>query len=124
MRRPDGNIQQRSPGSYRLRYDIGKDPTGKRIVATTTIRGTRDDAERELRRLLRLVDTNQHADPSRMTVGQWLEHWIEAIKTKIAPKTHERYAEIVRCHLIPALGNIQLAKLTASNPEGLHRLGY
>jgi integrase len=113
MRRPKGNIEQRSRGSYRLRYIVGKDPTGKRIVATTTIRGSREDAERELTRLRRLVDTNQHADPNRMTVAQWLEHWIAAIKTKIAPKTHERYAEIVRCHLVPTLGNIQLAKLTA-----------
>jgi hypothetical protein len=47
--RPRGNIEQRSPGSYRLRYSLGRDPvTGKRRTATTTIRGTRKDAEREL----------------------------------------------------------------------------
>src|SRR5262245_49620453 len=43
--RPRGNIHQRSPGSFRLRYTLGKDPvTGKRRTATTTLRGTRKDA--------------------------------------------------------------------------------
>ena len=46
MRRPRGHIQQRSEGSFRLRYTIGRDPaTGKRLTATATVRGTRKDAE-------------------------------------------------------------------------------
>jgi len=69
MRRPRGHIQQRSEGSFRLRYTLGRDPvTGKRRIATTTVRGTRKDAERELTRLLRTADTGEHVDPSRMTV--------------------------------------------------------
>ena len=113
--RPRGTIQQRSPGSYRLRYDIGDDASGKRLRATTTIRGTRKDAERELTKQLRAVDTNQHVDPSRTTVGEWLDHWIDSVRTEVAPKTHESYAEIVRCYLNPALGSIRLDKLTPSN---------
>jgi integrase len=37
--------------------------------------------------------------------------WLEAVRPEISPKAHERYAEIVRCYLIPALGHHQLAKL-------------
>ena len=69
-----GHIHQRSPGSFRLRYTLGKDPvTGKRRTATATVRGTRKDAERELTRLLRARDTEEHVDPTRMTVRQWLK---------------------------------------------------
>src|SRR5262245_22433713 len=68
MSRRRGNIQVRSPGSYRLRYSLGRDPIGKRRIATTTVRGTRKDAERELTRLLRTADAGEHVDPSRMTV--------------------------------------------------------
>src|SRR5580704_5587503 len=50
MRRT-GHIRQRSPGRWELRYSLGTDAaTGKRKIATTTIRGKRQDAERELRR--------------------------------------------------------------------------
>src|SRR5262249_36769486 len=83
---------------------LGKDPiTGKRRTATTTVRGTRKDAERELTRLLRTADTGEHVHPNRMTVEQWLELWLDTIRAEVSPKTHESYAEIVRCYLTPAL---------------------
>src|SRR6516162_3986000 len=109
--RPRGTITSRSPGSYRIRYSLGRDPvSGKRRFGTATIRGTRREAERELVRLLRTVDTGEHVDPNRMTVGDWLEAWLKALE--ISPKAHERYTEIVRCYLTPGLGQIQLTKLT------------
>jgi integrase len=107
-----GHIRQRSAGSWELRYDFGTDPaTGKRRVATSTVRGNRKDAEVELRRLLRTLDTGAHIDPTRLSVGQWLEQWLETVRTEVSPKTHERYGEIVRNFLIPSLGNLALTKL-------------
>ena len=53
-------------------------------------------AEKELRRLLRTLDTGEHVDPSRMTVRRWLTMWLATVREEVAPKTHERYAEIVR----------------------------
>jgi integrase len=46
-----------------------------------------------------------------MTVGEWLDTWTDATKAEVSPKTHERYAEIVRCYLKPALGGIKLQRL-------------
>jgi len=110
--RPRGHIQSRSPGSYRLRYSLVRDPiTGKRRIATTTVRGTRKDAERELTRLLRTADTGEHVDPSRMTVRQWLKTWLDTVRSEISPKSYERYSEIVRCYLVPALGEFALTNL-------------
>jgi integrase len=119
--RPRGHIQQRSPGSFRLRYTLGKDPvTGKRRTATTTIRGTRKDAERELTRLLRTADTGEHVDSSRITVRQWLAHWLGTVRAEVSPKTFERYEEIVRSYWLPALGNVVLVKLTPSQVQKAH----
>jgi integrase len=80
-------------------------------MATTTVRGSRKDAEKELRRLLRSLDTGEHVDPNRITVREWLATWLGAVRSEVAPKTHERYGEIVNHFLTPALGNLQLAKL-------------
>src|SRR5437660_8715082 len=108
MRRT-GHIRERSAGSYELRYNLGTDPaTGKRKMATATVRGTRKDAEKELRRLLRTLDTGEHVDPTRMTVREWLSAWLAAVREEVSPKTHERYGELVRNSLSPALGNLQL----------------
>jgi integrase len=64
MRRT-GHIRERSAGLFELRYSLGTDPaTGKRKLVTTTFLGTRKDAEKELRRLLRSLDTGEHVDPT------------------------------------------------------------
>src|SRR5438045_9392900 len=95
MRRT-GHIRERSPGSYELRDSLGTDPaTGKRKVATATVRGSRKDAEKELRRLLRTLDTGDHVDPTRMTVREWLSAWLSTVREEVSPKTHERYSQIV-----------------------------
>src|SRR5262245_54470110 len=91
MRRT-GHIRERTPGSFELRYSPGTDPaTGKRRTATVTVRGSRKDAEKELRRLLRALDTGEHVDPNRITVRAWLLTWLGAIRQEVAPRTAERY---------------------------------
>ena len=116
--RGTGHIRQRSKGSWELRYSRGNDAaTGKRLVVTTTVRGDRKAAERELRRLLRTVDTGEHVDPTRMTVGTWLTQWHGTRREEGSPKTHERYGEIVNNFLIPTLGALPLTKLTTSHIE-------
>jgi integrase len=107
-----GHIRQRSVGSWEVRYDFGTDPaTGKRRIATVTVRGDRKTAEKELRRLLRTVDDGSHVDPTHVTVRQWLETWLATVQSETSPKTSERYGEICRNFLMPALGNIEVAKL-------------
>jgi integrase len=101
-----GHIRARSAGSYELRYQAD----GKTI--TKTFRGGKREAERELRRLLSLVDNNRHPnDPDRLTVAQWLARWLLIIKPEVAAQTWVNCETAVRVHLIPALGAIQLARL-------------
>ena len=113
--RPTGHIRQRSSGSFEIRYSFGTDPaTGKRRIATTTVKGNRRAAEKELRRLLRSLDTGEHVDPIRMTVRQWLAAWVATVREEVSPKTYERYSEIVNNFLAPELGALSIAKLTAA----------
>jgi integrase len=119
--RSTGHIRQRSPGSWELRYSLGTDPaSGKRRVATTTVTGTRRAAEKELRRLLRSLDTGEHVDPSRMTVREWLMTWLVAVREEVSPKSYERYAEIVRHFLMPEIGNLPLVKLAPAHLQSAY----
>jgi integrase len=65
--------------------------------------------------LLRSVDTGEHVDPTKITTGEWLGLWVDTTKAEVSPKTNERYAEIVRCYLLPAIGRIQLQRLTPTD---------
>src|ERR1700692_2675143 len=114
--RPTGHIRERSPGSWEIRYSLGTDPaTGKRWMVTATVRGARRTAEKELRRLLRTVDTGEHVDPTRLTVGEWLATWLGAIRDEVSPKSPERYSEIVNHYLAPTLGSSPIAKLAPAH---------
>jgi integrase len=115
MRRT-GHIRERSPGAFEIRYSLGTDlATGKRKIATATVRGSRKDADKELRRLLRALDTGQHIDPTRMTTGRWLATWLDTVRHEVALRSYERYAVIVNRHLSPALGNLPIEKLAPAH---------
>jgi integrase len=116
-----GHIQQRSPGSYRVAVSAGFDPvTGRRRQVFRTVKGTKRDAERELTKLLREIDSGSFADPGRTTVGEYLEQWLVHVKTRVRSRTFERYEALVRRHLVPTLGAIPLAKLQPLHIQGLY----
>lgn len=109
--RNQGHIRERSPGAFEIRYSWIDPVTGKRRTATATVRGTRKDAQKELRSRLKALDDHKHVDPTRMKVRDWLETWLGLIKEEVGPKTHERYGEFVRHFLTPALGDLLLQRL-------------
>jgi len=115
-----GYIRQRSKGKWEITIDRGRDPsTGKRQRHFETVKGIKKDAQRRLHELLLSVDNHTYVKPTRMTVGQFLEDWLQdyvAIHT--APRTRERTEEIVRLHLIPAFGSVLLPAL---QPQQIQR---
>ena len=106
-----GHIRKRSKNSWTLQWYEGMRPDGRKKWGTCTVRGGPRKAEAELHRILSEIHTGQYVDPAKITVGQYLEKWLSATKDSVSAKTHERYAEIVRKHLIPALGRCDLGKL-------------
>ncbi len=73
--------------------------------------------QREVREKLAAVkrDVDRGAAPitGRTTVAQYLEQWLEeAAKPRVRHSTYVSYSAIVRNHLIPRLGKVQLTKLT------------
>ena len=50
-------------------------------------------------------------EPSKTTMAQYLERWLDHIKSQVSPRSHERYVEIARKNLAPLIGSIVLTKL-------------
>ena len=68
----EGSIQARGANTFRLRYRIDDQRFEK------TFHGTQAEARKELRRLLKSADDGDHVPPTKITVGQWIERWLEA----------------------------------------------
>ncbi len=108
-----GSIQKRTKGSWRLVFDLERDHSGRRRQMTVTFRGTKKDAEAELADQIAKIKNGGFVEPHKLAVGEYLERWLKnRVKDNTSAKTFERYSEICRNHLIPALGKHKLSKLT------------
>jgi integrase len=106
-----GHIRNRGKKSWAIVIDLGRDNSGKRRQKWHSVQGTKKDAERELAKLLHQRNSGTYVAPGKLSVRELLEQWLNIIRPNVAPKTFERYQEIVRLHLVPALGH-----------HGLHRV--
>jgi hypothetical protein len=66
----EGAITQRGGDVWRLRFRVD----GRRRLKTIT--GTRVEAQKELRRLLKSIDDGDAVAPSRITLKQWSDQWL------------------------------------------------
>jgi integrase len=116
----NGAIEQRSPGSFRLRYNGPSDAVGKRKQITETLRGSRRDAERLLRERLSTVENGSYITPEKQTVGQFLAKWLDTYAaTNVTPKTVQGYRQIISCYASP-LAHHHIQALTARHIQGVY----
>ncbi|HLG87046.1 MAG TPA: site-specific integrase [Alphaproteobacteria bacterium] len=114
----EGGLRQRSPRSWEIKFDAGVDPkTGKRLTRFTTVRGTKKDALEALAKYRNQRTEGTLLEPKRITLAAFLELWLTGQQHRVSAKTWQRYAEIARKHLIPALGAHPLSKLTPLHLE-------
>lgn len=114
--------KRQAKGGWTIVLDLPRDPiTGKRRQQSITVKGTKKDAERRLRELLHQLDTGGFVEPINLTLAEYLEQWLRdyaAINT--APRTYERYVELVRHHLTPGLGSIPLVSLKPNHIQAYY----
>jgi integrase len=115
-----GHIVKRGKNSYAIVLSLGADPaTGKRKQQWVSVKGTKKDAERRLSEMLHQLDTGTFMKPSKTTLAEFLERWLQDYAwPNLSPKTAEGYEHIMRRHLIPMLGNMVLTQL---KPEHVQR---
>jgi len=105
--------KRNEPKTWEISIDLGRDgTTGKRPRHFETFKGRKTEAQKRLAELLVSLEQGIYVKPSRLTVAQFLEEWLrDYVATNTAPRTAERYEQIVRTRLIPALGSLPLLGL-------------
>lgn len=107
-----GNITRRGKSSWRLKFDVGTDASGKRIIQYEMVHGTRRAAEIALAKRLNELADGRYVAPTIETVETYARHWLEHIAPAgRSPLTVERYGSMINAHIIPALGSVPLQKL-------------
>ena len=114
-----GGIHARGKNSFRISYYVA----GERYAKT--FHGTRADANKELRRLLHSGDTGEHIAPDKATLAGWVQAWIETgcpgrNRTAVGNRSIERYSDIMRLHVLPALGDYKLQEIHSTDIDKLY----
>ena len=120
-RRPsdDGMVRKREDGRWEGRIVVGHDEKGlpktKNVLAKT-----KSECSAKLNALKASLqgprEPKQEKPKADMTFGAWLDHWYQReCKPKIRPKTQADYENRIYQHVIPELGAIPLARLTAAD---------
>ncbi|WP_027716959.1 tyrosine-type recombinase/integrase [Desulfovirgula thermocuniculi] len=114
-----GSIRRRGKNSWEVVIELPRDPeTGKRRRKWVTVQGTRKAAEAELARLL--VEAHGGAvgkAPARLTLGDYLDRWIEAVEPELKPSTVATYRVKVKKWKQTPLAEVPLAKLTPADVQ-------
>jgi len=114
----EGSIYQRADGSWCAIIDLGM-INGKR-KRKFIYGSSRKDVTEKLKQLLHQQQQGVNIDPERLTVGDFLDRWLEqVIKPHRRARTYRSYADTVRLHLTPRVGKQLLTKLTAAQVQGM-----
>jgi integrase len=115
----EGSIYKLPTGRWAAALDLGpQDGKRRRRVLYGT---SRRQVQERLTAALRDHQAGLEVrTDERETVGAYLERWLtDAVRPSVRPATYDRYADIVRLHLIPALGAIRLTKLAPGQVQAM-----
>jgi integrase len=110
----EGSIYQDSRGLYRAAVSL---PSGKRKYLSGK---TRQDVAKKLNAAIETREKGLPLPGLRLSTAKYLNDWLEqAVKPSQKPLTYEKYDQVVRTHITPAIGKVPLARL---NPEHVQKL--
>lgn len=107
----------RVDGSWYLRVELPRDASGKRRQRRETVRGTKSEAQRRLRDLMREVEIGGHADGARITIGALAQRWLDSAEHRVAARTFAFYAAYVQLYIVPAIGSLRAEALRPAHIE-------
>jgi integrase len=114
-----GITRHKKSGLYMARYTV-QTPTGPK--RKTLYGRTRREVDEKLTKAKADRDGGLVFDADNIKVGEYLGRWLtDSVLDTVRPTTFERYEQIVRLHIRPALGQLKLKNLTAAHVRGLYR---
>lgn len=117
----ESSIHQDASGRWHGYVSLGLKDGGRRDRRHVSA-STRADVVRKVRVLERRRDEGTVPTAGRITVAQWLDHWVTTIAPRrLRPKTLDGYQSAVRNRLKPALGHHRLDRLLPEHLEAFYR---
>lgn len=111
----EGSIRERKKGYWEGRVTIGikADGSPNRV---SFYGSSRAEVAAKITDALSKLQSGTFIEPNKVTVTQWLNTWMKVYQEgTISPNFYARRRDLIRLHIEPAIGNIQLLKLKPSD---------
>ena len=116
-----GTIWKRPNGLWEARYTVGRDPgTGKQIQRSV-YGSTQKDVRQKLAQITASIDKGTYQAPNKITVSAWMEEWLATFcANKVKPLTLSSYSAMIRNHIVPAIGAVELQAVKGAHIQRLY----
>lgn len=114
--RGEGSIFQRDDGQWVAKINLGRDEHGKR-QRRTVYGATKGEVQKKLLDLQQRHSSGTLGDIDSLTLGQWLDAWLELRQSDVGDTTHDGYEQHIRLHIKPAIGGVKLRQLKPLHGE-------
>jgi integrase len=104
-----GHLRERPEGSGNW-YAVIDMRDGKRKWFSLKATGKRQ-AQIECAGIISSIEGGTYLEPNKTTLASFVVHWLNDIKARVSPRTHERYVQIIHTNIIPLLGGTSLRDL-------------
>ena len=110
----EGSVYQRKDGRWVAQYMDANDKT--RYV----YRRTKAEAKKALREALKDRDDG-FVPADKLTVGMYIDEWMEERKNTVSGRTWRLQESIIRCRVKPHIGDKSLCKLVPADVRAMYR---
>jgi integrase len=115
-----GSIKKSPSGNWELRYYVA-DQSGNRKRVSTTVKGSKKNAQAKLREVLSAVDNGSYVDKSQETVTQFADRWMHTyVATNCTLRTAKGYQGNVDRYILPAIGRVAVQNLTTGQIQSIY----
>ena len=104
--RGEGSIRQRKDGTWEARFVTGVDPGTGKDIRKSVYAKTQKEVRKKMTEAIAALDKDDYREPSKMTVGQWLDVWAAEYLGGVKPMTVLNYSQHIKNHIKPAMGAI------------------
>ena len=112
----EGGVYQRADGRWVGAVGLGW--VGGRRRRKVVYGKTRREAREKLAEVRTAIEAGIAVDRNQQTVEQFLKIWLDqVVRPNLRPKTIRTYATVVHVHLVPRVGRIRLARLSAQDVQ-------
>ena len=113
----EGTIYQRPNGLWVCEITLGYDADGKRQKKTVSSMDL-EKLKKKINDLKYLNDRHMVAEPSKYTVSDWVEFWLETYKKgTVKPTTYDMYKNALESYIKPNIGHYKLDALSPINVQ-------